>query len=69
LVMYNNLVESGICEAANSHMKLLCLNLTVLWSCRLLNFLVPTLNSHMFSLPAMVGHLFVGICIYLGSMR
>jgi hypothetical protein len=27
LVMRNNLVESGICETANSHIKLLLLNL------------------------------------------
>ena len=69
LVMYNNLVESGICEAANSHIKMLRLNLTVFLSCRVLNFLVPTLSSHMFSLPAKVGHLFVDIYIYLGSRR
>jgi hypothetical protein len=69
LVMYDNLVESGISDAANSYIKLLRLNLTVLWSCRVLNFLVPTLNSHMFSQPAMFGHLFVDIYIYLGSRR
>jgi hypothetical protein len=66
LSKYNSLVESGICVAANSH-KAVAFELLFYGAdgCAVLNFHVPTLNSHMFSLPAMVGHYFGDIYVFI----